>query len=140
MVRLQSHTTGNPNSIAQYAAIAALSGAQGWLDPIRKEYDIRRRRVIDGVRTIRGLTCGVPEGAFFLWVGVSYWSGRSVVGRTIAGADDLAAVLLEEGGVVVMPGTGFGNPDYLRLSFAAPPVALEGGLEGIARLRGCADS
>jgi aspartate aminotransferase len=96
---------GNPNSIAQHAAIAALSGGHGWLDPIRKEYEARRRRVVDGVRTIRGLTCDEPEGAFFLWVDASYWSGRHVAGRTITGADDLAAVLLEEAGVVVMPGT-----------------------------------
>jgi len=140
MVRLQSHTTGNPNSIAQYAAIAALSGPHDWFDPIRKDYETRRRRIVDGVRAIRGLTCGEPQGAFFLWVDASYWTGRTVAGRTITDADDLAAVLLEEGRVVIMPGTGFGDSRYLRLSFAASRTELEDALDAMARLLGRVDS
>jgi aspartate aminotransferase len=138
MVCLQSHTTGNPNSIAQHAAVAALNGA-GWLDPIRKEYDARRRRVVDGVRAIRGSPVMSLRRLLPL--------GRCIVleRQRCRGPDHHGCgrpgcpMLLEEAGVVVMPGTGFGNSQYLRLSFAASRVELESGLEGMARLLGRAD-
>jgi len=133
---LQGHVTSNPTSIAQKAAIAALSGPQEGLDAVRAEYRQRRDRLVAGVRRLKGLRCEPPDGAFYLWVDASDWCGRTLAGREIADADDLATVLLEEAGVVVVPGTGFGDPTHLRLSFAAPPSELDTALERMERLLG----
>jgi aspartate aminotransferase len=133
MVTVQSHMTSNPSSIAQRGALAALAGPQDWLAAVRDDYAKRRLDLVDGVRRIRGLSAAVPDGSFFAWVDMSWWIGRRVARREIAGADDLAAVLLDDVRVAVMPGTAFGSPTHLRLSFAASPAEVS---EGLARVRG----
>ena len=132
MITLQSHLTSNPTSIAQRAALAALTGPQDWLRGVREEYGRRRRAMVDGLRTVPGFTCDEPAGTFFVWVDASAWRGRTVAGRHIDTTDDLAAVLLNERRVALMPGAGFGSPSHLRLSFAAPLDEIE---EGIAQIR-----
>ncbi len=138
MVTLQSHLTGNPNSIAQRAALAALGGSQEWLAPVLEEYRRRRRALVDGVRAVPGLTCLEPDGAFFVWVDMSAWFGRTVAGKRIETSDDLAGVLLSERRVAVMPGTGFGSPAHLRLSFATARDELAGGILQMQELLGAA--
>ena len=136
MGTLQGHVTSNPTSIAQKAALAALSGPQEGLADLRREYRQRRDRLVAGVRRLRGLRCEPPDGAFYLWVDASEWCGRTLAGRAIANADDFATVLLEEAGVVVVPGTGFGDPTHLRLSFAASPAELDTAVERLEGLLG----
>lgn len=136
MLRLQSHTTSNPTSIAQQAALAAIEGPQDELKVILREYMARRDRMVEGVRRIRGMHCHVPDGAFYLWVDVSEWLGQTVGGKAVSTADDLAEVLLTEAGVAVMPGTGFGSPHHLRLSFSVATEEMERGLAAMESLLG----
>lgn len=138
MVTLQSHLTSNPNSIAQRAALAALGGSQEWLLPVLEEYRRRRRAMVDGVRAIPGLSCLEPDGAFFIWVDMSAWFGRTIAGKRIATSDDLAGILLAERRVAVMPGTGFGSAAHLRLSFATAQDELAGGILRMRELLGAA--
>jgi aspartate aminotransferase len=136
MLRLQSHTTSNPSSIAQRAALAALEGPQNDLDHIRLEFKDRRDFLIERVRRIRGLECLIPDGAFYLWVDASAWRGQTLAGRAISTADDLADILLTEASVAIMPGTGFGSPTHLRLSYAVSMLELENGVAAMEALLG----
>lgn len=136
MLRLQSHTTSNPSSIAQKAALAAIVGPQNEMEPIHNEYLARRDYFVEAVRGLQGLECLVPDGAFYVWVDASYWCGRKLLGRMIHSSDDLAAALLQEAGVAVMPGTGFGSPTHLRLSFAVSRSELESGIAAMEAILG----
>jgi aspartate aminotransferase len=132
MLTLQSHVTSNPNSIAQRAAEAALVAPQDGVEQARQEYDARRRALISALHTVHGLRCSLPDGAFYVWVDASAWCGRVLGGRLVGNADDLAAILLDQAQVAVVPGTGFGADSHLRLSFAAPLAEI---LEGVERMR-----
>jgi aspartate aminotransferase len=136
MLRLQSHTTSNPSSIAQLAALSAIEGSQEDLKSIRQEYRERRDFLIERVRRINGLECLVPEGAFYLWVDASAWCGQSLAGRIVSTADDLADILLTEADVAVMPGAGFGSHTHLRLSYAVSRLELESGIAAMETLLG----
>ncbi len=132
MTAVQSHVTSNPTSIAQRAALAALSGPQEWIAGVREDYARRRAELFAGVRDLPGLECEIPDGSFFLWVDASWWLGRELAGRPITTIEDFASALLEQARVAVMPGTGFGSPSHLRMSFAAPVPELR---EGLTRMR-----
>ncbi|MCS7315086.1 MAG: pyridoxal phosphate-dependent aminotransferase [Bryobacterales bacterium] len=127
-VRLQSHSTSNPNSIAQRAALEALRGPQDCVTNMREEYRRRRDYVIRRLRDIQGVTVHSPGGAFYAFPGVSAlleegrWRSSAV----------LAERLLEEVGVACVPGEAFGAGGHLRISFAASWQALEEGLDRIA--------
>lgn len=132
MTAVQSHVTSNPTSIAQRAALAALSGPQDWIAGVRADYRRRRDELFAGVRELPGLACEVPDGSFFLWVDASWWIGRELAGRRVGRVEDFATILLDDARVAVMPGSGFGSPTHLRMSFAAPAAELR---EGLARMR-----
>jgi aspartate aminotransferase len=134
MATLQSHVTSNTSSIAQRAAVAALTGPHDWLGPVRERYRVRRDEMVSAIRRSRGLGCEVPDGTFFVWTDMSELIGRNIGGRAIGSADDLATVLLDEARVAVMPGTGFGMNTHLRLAFAAPEDELADGLRRIAKV------
>ncbi|NGM85223.1 pyridoxal phosphate-dependent aminotransferase [Paenibacillus sp. 7124] len=136
MLRLQSHTTSNPSSIAQQAALAAIDGPQDDLADIREEYAARRGILVEGVRRIKGLECSVPDGAFYVWVDASAWRGQTLKGRTISTADDLADILLTKAGVAVMPGTGFGSPYHIRLSYAVSRQEMDNGIAAMESILG----
>ncbi|BCG61103.1 pyridoxal phosphate-dependent aminotransferase [Paenibacillus sp. URB8-2] len=136
MLRLQSHTTSNPSSIAQQAALAAIDGPQDDLEDIRQEYAARRGVLVEGVRRIKGLECSVPDGAFYVWVDASAWCGQTLEGRTISTADDLADILLTKAGVAVMPGTGFGSPYHIRLSYAVSRDEMDSGIAAMESILG----
>lgn len=131
MTALQSHATSNPTSIAQAAAVAALTGPQGALEAMVREFDRRRRYMLEALRELPGVRCVPPAGAFYAFPNVKGLLGRTYRGRPIASATDLAQLLLEEVQVAVVPGVAFGNDEYLRLSYATD---LERIREGMARL------
>ncbi|MBW4081997.1 pyridoxal phosphate-dependent aminotransferase [Paenibacillus sp. S150] len=131
MTMLQSHTTSNPPNLVQQAAIAALTGPQDGVAAMRERYRNRRRIALEGAAAIPGFHCLEPEGAFYLWADIRHWIGRRAAGRVIADAGDLSALLLELRRVVVMPGTAFGSPHHLRISFAADEITLRRGLAAI---------
>lgn len=136
MLLLQSHTTSNPSSIAQKAALTAIEGPQDDLETTRNRYIERRDILVEGVRRIRGLDCLKPEGAFYVWVDASFWIGRTLNGRTVGSMDELADILLKDAGVAVMPGTGFGSTRHLRLSYAVALPEMQGGLAALEALLG----
>ncbi|GIP17672.1 aminotransferase [Paenibacillus montaniterrae] len=136
MLKLQSHTTSNPASIAQAAALAALDGPQDSIKEMRNTYLARREVLVAGIRQLRGLKCLVPDGAFYVWVDASEWLGKTLCGQVIDSVDKLADVLLTEGNIAVMPGTGFGSGKHLRLSYAISMAEIEEGLEQLGKLLG----
>jgi aspartate aminotransferase len=128
VARLQSHSTSNPNSVAQKAAVEALKGDQEFIGEMVAEYRHRRDMALEQLRAIPGLKCGEPKGAFYLFPDVSAFLG----GKGMYSAEQLAERLLEEAGVAVVPGTAFGVEGHLRITFAVSRREL---MKGIARLR-----
>jgi aspartate aminotransferase len=131
MLKLQSHSTSNPNSIAQKAAVEALLGPQDSVAIMRQAYRRRRDFIVPELNRIPGVKCAMPRGAFYVYPNVSAFLGDG--GRLPASSAELAGRLLEDGQVVTVPGEAFGAPGHLRLSYAASMRQLE---RGVQRLRG----
>ena len=127
MLKLQSHSTSNPTSIAQKAALAAVHGPQAPVQMMLAEYRRRRDRVIEGLQSIPGIHCVPPHGAFYAYPNVGYYLKKDGLGDTSA----LAQRLLEEAHVAVVPGTAFGTHEHIRLSYA---TSLEHINEGLRRM------
>jgi aspartate aminotransferase len=123
--KLQSQSTSNPTSIVQKAAVAALKGPQQCVTEMRAEYINLRDHVVNGLRSIPGVKCTLPEGAFYSYPNVSAFFGRSGV----KSASDLAGKLLREAHVATVPGEGFGTRDHIRVSYATSMAELDRGLE-----------
>ncbi|MFZ5822881.1 MAG: pyridoxal phosphate-dependent aminotransferase [Bacillota bacterium] len=135
MADLQSHSTSGPSSISQKAALQALKGTQEPLEQMRLEFDQRRTYMLERLNKLPGFSVTVPpQGAFYLFPNVSGLFGKTVKGRTLANADDVAQVILEEAQVAVVPGTGFGSPAFIRISYAASMERITEGLNRIERL------
>lgn len=131
MMKIQSQSTSNPTSITQYAAIEALNHSEEVIAPMHRVFEARRNLVYDLLSAIPGLKVPRPRGAFYAFPDVSAFLGKSFNGKTIATDGDLAAFLIEEALIAVVPGTAFGAPGYIRLSYADKEDNLR---EGIARL------
>ena len=125
MAKLQSQSTSNPTSIVQKAAVAALNGPQGCVEEMRQEYIKLRDHVVNGLGSIPGVKCTLPEGAFYAYPNVSSFFGKSGV----KSASDLAGRLLREAHVAAVPGEGFGTTDHIRVSYATSMKELDRGLE-----------
>jgi aspartate aminotransferase len=128
MSKLQSQSTSNTASMVQRASIAALTGSQECVKEMRADYVKLRDRVLEGFKSIPGLTCTVPEGAFYVYPNVSAFLGRGGV-KT---ASELASRLLTEAHVVTVPGEAFGTDEHIRLSYAVSGDVID---KGVARLR-----
>ncbi len=122
MINVQSHSTSNPTSISQYAALAALTGDQQPVTDMREEFRKRRDRLVEGLNRLAPLQALLPGGAFYAWCNVSG------IGQS---ANDTAAQWLEQALVAVVPGEGFGAPGFVRLSFATSLATIEEGLRRI---------
>jgi aspartate aminotransferase len=131
---LQSHSTSNPNSIAQAASVAAMTGDQTPTELMRVEFHRRRDYMLDRLRAIPGVNCIRPNGAFYLFPNVKNYFGKAYKGILINNATDLAALLLKEAHVAVVPGVAFGNDDYFRLSYACSMENIKQGLDRITEL------
>ncbi len=127
MNKVQDSSTSNPSSLAQYAAVAALRGPQEGVEAMRVQFEKRRDLMIELVRSIPAVRCARPEGAFYLFCDVSAYLGR------VQNDVKLSERLLEEHGVAVVPGSAFGQPGYLRLSFATSDAQIRNGVERMAR-------
>ncbi|BDG59079.1 pyridoxal phosphate-dependent aminotransferase [Caldinitratiruptor microaerophilus] len=135
MADLQSQTTSGPSSITQKAALAALQGDQGPVEAMRQEFDRRRRYVVERLRSIPGFDLEVvPQGAFYVFPNVSALFGRTIAGQRVENADDLGMLLLEKAKVALVPGSGFGSPNHVRISYATSMERLKEGLDRIERL------
>ena len=127
MTNLASHSTSNPTSIAQYGAIAAYAGSQEPVETMRQAFEERLNIIYDKLIQIPGFTCIKPQGAFYLFPNVK----EAVALSGYATVDDWAKALLEEEKVALVPGTGFGAPNNVRLSYATSLEQVEKALERI---------
>jgi len=125
--KLQSQQTSNATSIVQKAAIAALAGSQECVCEFRAEFKQLRDYMLAALRTIPGVTCTIPEGAFYVYPNVSAFIGKGGV-KT---ATELATRLLHEAHVVTVPGEAFGTAEHIRLSY---PVTRQNIDEGVRRM------
>ena len=127
MTKLQSHSTSNPTSIAQKAAVEALSGPQDSVRQMLAEYHKRRDFVVARLRRIAGVECSMPAGAFYAYPNI-----REALDRVgITTPLEFAGRLLNEASVAVVPGEAFGTEDHVRISYAASMHDLERGLDRI---------
>ena len=126
MEKLQSHSSGNPCSVSQAAAVAAFEGPQEFLSDWRERFRARRDMVVAGINAIPGLSTPVPDGAFYCMIDAAPLMGRF-------GDDDALALHLLEHGVAIVAASGFGGRDGFRISFAADEAKLE---EALRRIRG----
>ncbi|MDR2514480.1 MAG: pyridoxal phosphate-dependent aminotransferase [Christensenellaceae bacterium] len=133
MTNFQSHSTSNPNSIAQHAAIAALNGPTDELKSMVAEFARRRDRIVALIRGIEGLGCVEPEGAFYVMVDISALFGKKLGQKAIEGSMSFTELLLSEEKVAVVPGDGFLEDDCVRLSYAVSMGSIEEGLKRIDR-------
>jgi len=132
MGRFQSHSMSNVSNVSQRAAIAALTGPMEPVAEMRDAFDRRRREMYRLLSEISGIEVLEPEGAFYAFPSVAGQLGRPLRGRTASSSFDLAALLLEEIEIAVVPGEAFGAPGYCRLSFALSDEDL---IEGLGRWR-----
>ncbi|WP_016909640.1 pyridoxal phosphate-dependent aminotransferase [Streptomyces xiaopingdaonensis] len=129
---LQSHATSNVSNVSQAAALAAVSGGLDAVAEMRTAFDRRRRTIVRMLNEIDGVLCPEPEGAFYAYPSVKALLGKEIRGRRPATSVELAALILEEAEVAVVPGEAFGTPGYLRLSYALGDEDLT---EGVSRLQ-----
>lgn len=128
MTNLSSHSTSNPTTFAQYGALAALEGSQEPLEMMRVEFDKRRKAVVELMNDIDGIHCVAPKGAFYLFANVS----EAMKKGGYADVDAWAEALLEKEYVALIPGSGFGAPNHIRISYATSLEQLE---KGLARIK-----
>ncbi|NCT89709.1 pyridoxal phosphate-dependent aminotransferase [Cellulomonas sp. APG4] len=129
---LQSHLTSNVANVSQRAAIAALTGDLSAVHEMRTAFDRRRRRMVEMLSAIPGVHVPTPTGAFYAYPSVEGLLGRSIRGRTPTTSAELAALILDEVEVAVVPGEAFGPSGFLRLSYALGDDDL---VEGVRRIQ-----
>ncbi len=128
---LQSHATSNVANISQIAALAAVSGDLSAVNDMKVAFDRRRKLIVGLLDAIPGVTCPMPEGAFYVYPSVRDIVGRTLRGQTIESSAQLAGLILDEVEVAVVPGEAFGTPGYLRLSYATSDSDIT---EGVGRM------
>jgi aspartate aminotransferase len=133
VAKLQSQSTSNPNSITQYAALAAMRGSMDTVVTMLAEYARRRESILAGLRAIPGITCATPYGAFYVFPNVSAHFNKQM-------PDDVAVAkqLLEREHVAVVPGEPFGAPGHIRISYATSMERIQEGLSRMRRFFGSA--
>jgi aspartate/methionine/tyrosine aminotransferase len=131
---LQSHSTSNVANVSQVAALAAVSGPLDAVAEMKVAFDRRRVLITDMLDAIDGVTCPLPEGAFYVYPSVKGLIGRSLRGSIIESSAQLAGLILDEAEVAVVPGEAFGTPGYLRLSYATSDADITEGVGRIATL------
>jgi aspartate aminotransferase len=131
MNNIQSQSTSNPTSFAQYGGIEALNGNQDDVFKMVEEFKKRRDYIVRRLNMMRGISCFNPSGTFYVFPKISYYYGKNFKGHTIRNSMEMTEYLLKEGHVAVVPGTAFGADNYLRLSFATSMKNIEGGLNRI---------
>lgn len=131
---LQSHSTSNPTSIAQWAAVEALTGPQEPVAQMVAEFAKRREYLVERLRALPGVECAMPEGAFYAFPRVTAAFGKTYGDRKIENSADLCQLLLEEAHVSIVPGSAFGAEGFVRISYATSMANLEKGLDRIERV------
>jgi len=131
---LQSHATSNVNNIAQAAALVAVAGDLTAVEEMKTAFDRRRKLIVAELNKVNGFNCPMPEGAFYAYPSVKDVIGRTINGKQVNSSADLAAIILDEVEVAVVPGEAFGTPGYLRLSYALGDADIAEGVRRIQKL------
>ena len=139
MNKIQSQSTSNPSSVAQRAALAAVSGPQDFPREMKKAFLPRRDYIIKTLESIDGITCVVPRGAFYVFPNFSAYYGKSFQGKRIEGSVDMSEYLLEESLIASVPGAAFGADAFIRFSFATSMEVIEEGMNRIKKALGQLD-
>lgn len=129
--KLQGQVTSGANCIAQRAVITALEASVDKIQFMIEQFSKRRTLILDLLKKLKGFDCNTPEGAFYVFPNVSAWFGKTVKGRQINNATDFSMLLLEEAHVATVTGEAFGNPDCIRISYAASETQIR---EAIKRI------
>jgi aspartate aminotransferase len=131
VVKIQSQSTSNATSIAQYAALEAMGGSMETVPVMLAEYGKRRKTIVEGLRGIPGVTCEWPGGAFYAFPNIAaHLKGDKALAKTCT---ELSQSLLEKAHVALVPGEAFGAPGYLRLSYATSVERIDEGLRRLNR-------
>ena len=129
MANVQSHATSNPNSIAQAATVAALNGPQGEVEEMRRAFERRRNYMVERIQKLELVNCLRPNGAFYVMMNISKLIGLHYGETEITDADTFCALLLDNAKVALVPGTGFGAPDFVRWSYANSTANIKNGID-----------
>lgn len=130
--KMQGQITSGANCIAQRAVITALEESPSRVQFMIDEFKVRRDLVLDLLQDIEGFKTNIPEGAFYVFPNISYYFGKTLRGKTINNAADFSLYLLEDALVATVDGGAFGNPDCIRLSYAASQEQIK---EAMARIK-----
>ena len=130
---IQGQSTTNATAIAQHAAVAALTGPQETVETMRLAFEKRRTAMVEGLRSIPGVKCRMPEGAFYAFADCRSLYGIDYNGKAIANDEDVAFFLLEKAHVAAVPGGAFGAPGYVRFSYATSEERIQNGIAAIKR-------
>jgi aspartate aminotransferase len=131
IVKIQSQSTSNPTSIAQYAALEAMRGSMDSVPLMLAEYAKRRKRIVEGLREIPGVECAWPGGAFYAFPNISaHLQGKDAIAKSCT---ELSKALLDKAHVALVPGEAFGAPGFLRLSYATSIERIEEGLRRLSK-------
>lgn len=131
---VQGHSTSNPSSISQAAAVEALNGPQGFMAKQLKVFKQRRDTVVKMLNEVKGITCPKPEGAFYVYPSCAGLIGRKTPeGKTLRTDDDIVQYFLESEGVAAVAGSGFGMSPHFRISYATSTAALKDACQRIQR-------
>jgi aspartate aminotransferase len=131
--KIQSQSTSNPTSIAQWASVAALNEDQKEVREMVKAFEKRCQYVLDRLARIPGVTCPAPAGAFYVFPNFSAYYGKKIGGRVLQNSLDLADYLMEVAHVAVVPGSAFGEDRCIRLSYALSLEDLKEGFDRISK-------
>lgn len=133
MGSVQSHATSNPNSIAQWASLAAIQNGYEEVEKMRNIFQERRDLAVSIIEQTPGISCVTPKGAFYIMLNISEAFGKSYEGKVIEGSLDYCDMLLQSFDVAAVPGFAFGSDAHIRLSYATDKESIQKGLERIAR-------
>lgn len=128
---MQSHTTSNPNTLAQYAAIEALEGEQETVEQMKVEFEQRRNLIVEKIEQLPLVSVKKPKGAFYVMLNIDQCKGKKYRGTEIKDSLGFAELLLEHANVAVVPGIAFGADDFVRLSYATSREKIEEGMKRI---------
>ena len=130
--KVQGQVTSGANCIAQRAVITALNENPDKIEYMVKEFESRRDLILDLLNKIPGFQCNVPDGAFYVFPDISHYFGKEIHGFTIKNASDMSMLLLEKALVATVTGDAFGNPNCIRISYAASKEKIT---EAVSRIK-----
>ncbi len=129
MANMQSHAASNPSSVSQVAALEAYQGDQSAVEEMRKKFEQRREFMVNRINSIKGVSCTMPDGAFYVMMNIKELIGKEIQGKVIKNSEDFCSLLLEKSLVALVPGSGFGAEGYVRWSYATSTENIKKGLD-----------